>query len=181
VSGRRIAAAAALVAVAVVVAVLMSGMTPGPGSASSGAARSPVVGREAPVLTGRTLTGSAFTLRPRAGTTTVVNIWASWCGPCRNELPMLSRTAARWAGRGVRLVTVDTRDGVVAARTLLREVGARHLMTVNDPQGRLAVSWGATGVPETFVVDDRGVVRARWVGQLRRGWLDTELRRWARS
>ncbi|HEX5561632.1 MAG TPA: redoxin domain-containing protein [Nocardioidaceae bacterium] len=173
--GRRAAAVVALVATAAVVVVLMTAV----GGASSGSSRSPIIGHQAPALAGTTLSGASFRLRPSPGTTTVVNIWASWCGPCRNELPMLATAATRWARHGVRLVTVNTRDGPVAARTLLKEVGARHLLTVQDPQGRLAVTWGATGVPETFVVDQGGVVRARWVGQLRQGWLDSQLHRWS--
>lgn len=173
--GRRAGAVAALVATGAVVTVLMTAV----GGSSSGSSRSPILGRPAPALAGPTLTGSSYRLRPSPGTTTVVNIWASWCGPCRNELPLLSKAATRWSRHDVRLVTVNTRDGPVAARTLLKEVGARDLLTVRDPQGRVAVTWGATGVPETFIVDQRGVVRARWVGQLQRGWLDTELERWA--
>jgi cytochrome c biogenesis protein CcmG/thiol:disulfide interchange protein DsbE len=83
-----------------------------------------------------------------------------------------------WSGRGVRLVTIDTKDGPVAARTLLDEVKARQMLAVQDPDGRLAVSWGATGVPETVVLDQHGVVRARWLGQVSADWLDRQLRRW---
>jgi cytochrome c biogenesis protein CcmG/thiol:disulfide interchange protein DsbE len=169
-----VAGLAALVVVAVAVLVLGSAM----GDTGGDRVHSPLAGRHAPALAGTTLAGQKFQLRPRHGTVTVVNIWASWCGPCRDELPLLVHSVDRWSSRGVRLVTIDTRDGPVAARTLLHEVKVEHLLAIRDPDGRLAVSWGATGVPETVVLDDHGVVRARWLGQISAGWLDRQLRRW---
>jgi cytochrome c biogenesis protein CcmG, thiol:disulfide interchange protein DsbE len=59
----------------------------------------------------------------------------------------------------------------VAAEAMLREVGATGVRSVRDPDGRLAVAWGASGVPETFLVDRSGVVRARHVGPVTSRWL----------
>jgi len=170
---KTVAAIAGLLVVAVAVLVLGSAM------GDTGHARSPLQGHKAPALSGTTLAGRHYQLKLRPGKATVVNIWASWCGPCREELPLLVHTLDRWSGRGVRLVTIDTKDGPVAARTLLQEVKAKDLLAVQDPQGQLAVSWGATGVPETVVLDEQGVVRARWLGQVSTDWLDRQLRRWA--
>lgn len=144
---------------------------------ASGGTGDPLVGHRAPALSGNTVTGGAYRLRP--GAVTVVSIWASWCGPCRDEVPLVSRFAARWARRGVRVVTVDTRDGIVPARQFLASIGARHLLAVQDPQGRIAVSWGATGVPESFVVDRSGVVRAHLIGAVDDRWLTDEVARWS--
>lgn len=136
----------------------------------------PLVGRAAPVLAGTTLAGRSYTWRP--GAVTVVNIWASWCGPCRDEVPLIADFARRWSSRGVRVVTVDSRDGVDPAREFLRDVRARSLLAVHDPRGRIAVSWGATGIPETFVVDRRGVIRAHRIGEVDATWLTDEVARW---
>ena len=171
---RVMTAIAGLVVLAAAVLVLGSAM----GDTGSHRVRSPLEGKKAPALAGTTLAGHHYELTPRAGTVTVVNIWASWCGPCRDELPLLVHSVGDWSGRGVRLVTIDTKDGPVAARTLLDEVKARQMLAVQDPDGRLAVSWGATGVPETVVLDQHGVVRARWLGQVSADWLDRQLRRW---
>jgi cytochrome c biogenesis protein CcmG/thiol:disulfide interchange protein DsbE len=168
-------AVAGLVVLAAAVLVLGSAM----GDAGSRRVSSPMEGHHAPRLAGTTLSGRHYELQPRRGTVTVVNIWASWCGPCRDELPLLVRSVGDWSSRGVRLVTIDTKDGPVAARSLLQEVKAKDLLAVQDPDGRLAVTWGATGVPETVVLDDHGVVRARWLGQVSAGWLNRQLRRWA--
>ena len=144
-----------------------------------GAADRALLGARAPQLQGTTLSGSRYVLRPADGHLTLVNIWAAWCAPCRDEIPLLARAAADYRPRGVRVVTVDTRDGPVAARALLSDTNAENLVAVEDPHGRIAVSWGATGVPETVVVDGHGVVRARWIGAVSRPWLDSQVKRWS--
>jgi len=181
-TARRVAIAALAVAVALLLAALgvavargSDGTAPG----STGPAGGALDGKPAPALAGTTLAGDHFRLRP--GKVTVVNIWASWCGPCREELPTLMQVQRRWQDRGVRLVTINTKDGPVAARSFLHRLNVSHLLAVSDPEGRLAVAWGATGVPETVVVDRHGTVRARWLGAVQRNWLDEELQRWTGS
>ncbi len=146
-------------------------------SSGSQAAGDPVVGREAPALSGTTLDGDRLAEQRWRGRTTVVNVWASWCGPCREELPVLAAFAAQ-AGPGVAVVSIDTRDGPAAARSLLEEVEAQGLVAVQDRDGRMAVDWGATGVPETFVVGPDGVIRARVRGGVTRSWLEREVAAW---
>jgi cytochrome c biogenesis protein CcmG/thiol:disulfide interchange protein DsbE len=167
-----------VVTAVVVTGLVIAGLAVAVGSRLAAADHS-LVGSAAPGLRGTTLTGAHYRLRPGSGQVTVVNIWAAWCPPCRGELPMLARLAPRLLRRGVRVVTIDTRDGPVAARSLLSQVHARDLVAVSDPSGRLAVSWGATGVPETVVVDGHGIVRGRWVGALSSSWLEDEVRRWS--
>jgi len=156
---------------------LLAGLTLSPGT-HRGTAHRALVGAPAPALRGTTLDGSRYVLRP-AGHLTLVTIWAAWCASCRNEIPLLARAAAAYHPRGVRVVTVDTRDSQVAAAALLSDAGAQGLVAVVDSQGRLAVNWGATVVPETVVVDGRGIVRARRVGVASRAWLDEQVRRWS--
>lgn len=183
VTGRRLGILAVAVAVSLLLAALGVAAARGSGSAgtpATGPTGGALDGKPAPALAGTTLTGDHFRLRP-AGKVTVVNIWASWCGPCREELPTLVRVQRRWQDRGVRLVTINTKDGPVAARSFLHRLNVRDLLAVSDPEGRLAVAWGATGVPETVVVDRHGIVRARWLGAVQGGWLDEELQRWTGS
>jgi cytochrome c biogenesis protein CcmG, thiol:disulfide interchange protein DsbE len=137
----------------------------------------PLVGQPAPSLAGETLQGEEFVLEPGRHQLTLVNVWASWCGPCRQELPLLAATA-REAPSRVAVVTVNTRDGPAAARSLLEQTGTEDLLTVKDVRGRIAVSWGATGVPETFVVDAEGVIRAHHSGAVTQEWVKTQIDTW---
>jgi cytochrome c biogenesis protein CcmG/thiol:disulfide interchange protein DsbE len=170
---RRVVLRAALAAAAV---AALTGIL-GTSLRSSGSVL-PGVGTPAPALAGTTLDGGHLDLVDLRGSVVVVNVWASWCGPCREELPMLVEAAERWRGDGLQVVGIVTRDRGSAAADLLREAGASQLRSVQDPDGRLALSWGALGVPETFVVDRAGVVRARLVGPLSSGWLEEHAVPW---
>jgi cytochrome c biogenesis protein CcmG/thiol:disulfide interchange protein DsbE len=147
------------------------------GGAAGEGEGSPLVGKAAPPLVGPLLAGGRYHLS--AGQVTVVNVWASWCAPCRDEVPLIARFADTVKGRGVRVVTVDTRDGIDPAREFLDATHATDLVAVHDPQGRIAVAWGATGVPETFVLDRTGIVRAHRTGEVDQNWLTGEVDRWA--
>ncbi|GAB2934767.1 DsbE family thiol:disulfide interchange protein [Micromonospora polyrhachis] len=141
----------------------------------AGADRVPVTrtpGTAAPALAGRTLDGDVFDLAKLRGRVVLVNVFASWCAPCRAELPLLVEAQRRWSEQGLQLVGLAVRDSDDATRSLLREAGAEDLLVLADPTGGMAVDWGTRGVPETFVVDQAGRV-AHWAqGQVTRGWLE---------
>lgn len=180
---RLLLLAVALVVVGGGALLLGSGLGSASPNLADESASSPLLGRPAPALAGKTLQGSRFSLARDDAAVTFVNIWASWCTPCREELPLIADTAAHWAetGTDARVVTIDTKDGPVPARDMLRRSGATNLPTLLDPHGDRAVAWGATGVPETFVLDAHGIVRARHVGPVTRRWLAQQAARWGRS
>lgn len=130
----------------------------------------------APPLAGPTLAGGRLDLADLRGSVVVVNVWAAWCAPCRQELPVLVHTMSALRSRGVRLVGIDVRDGERQARDLLARIGGDPAASLTDPEGRLAAAWQVRGVPETFVVDARGAIRARHVGAVTAGWLDAAVR-----
>lgn len=100
-----------------------------------------------------------------AGQVTLLNVWASWCLPCKAEHPLLVELARE---PGVRLVGINYKDKPADARAFLLGLGNPFAAIGADADGRAGIEWGISGVPETFVLDADGVVRFRWVGPLNR-------------
>ena len=98
-----------------------------------------------------------------AGHVTVLNVWASWCVPCRLEAPMLARIAQL---HGVALYGLVYKDKPERARQFLQEMGNPFSRLDLDAHGRAAIDWGVYDVPETFVVDGKGIVRLRFAGPI---------------
>lgn len=98
-----------------------------------------------------------------AGHVTVINVWASWCAPCRQEHPLLVRLSNL---ERVRLVGIAYKDAPENSRSFLAELGNPFAAIGMDENGRAAIDWGVYGVPETFVVDGAGRITYRHVGPL---------------
>lgn len=128
--------------------------------------------RPAPALRGPTLEDGSFDLADYRDQVVVVNFWASWCVACREEHPELVSAARGLERYGVQFVGVDTQDTVGAANAFMAEMGDEGTYpSVLDPDGRKAVEWGLFGVPETFVIDPSGRIRAKAVGAVTEEWL----------
>ena len=97
-----------------------------------------------------------------SGEVTLVNIWASWCGPCRVEHPLLMQLDRS----GIRLAGINYKDEEENARRFLGTLGNPYRAVGVDDDGRSSIDWGVYGVPETFVVDGNGVIRFKHVGPL---------------
>ncbi|MGA0533148.1 DsbE family thiol:disulfide interchange protein [Hansschlegelia sp. KR7-227] len=97
-----------------------------------------------------------------AGEVTVVNVFASWCAPCRIEHPLLMTLK----DKGVRLFGINYKDDPENARRFLGGLGNPFAKVGVDPSGRAAIDWGVYGVPETFVVDGQGRIAFKFVGPL---------------
>lgn len=94
----------------------------------------------------------------------VVNLWASWCYPCRKEMPLLQAQAE--AGDRVRIIGVDTNDQAAHARRFARTTVHATYEQLSDPSGKLAVALHAPGLPYTFAIDSSGAVVWRKAGKL---------------
>ena len=92
----------------------------------------------------------------------LVNIWASWCGPCRAEHPFLEALAQE----GVTIHGINYKDEPGAARAFLAELGDPYTLIGSDENGRAGIEWGVYGVPETFVIDGRGHVIYKHIGPI---------------
>jgi cytochrome c biogenesis protein CcmG/thiol:disulfide interchange protein DsbE len=106
------------------------------------------------------------------GEVTVVNVFASWCIPCRDEHPLLEALKAE---TGVRMYGINQKDAAENARAFLAELGNPYDAIGADGNGRVSIDWGVYGVPETFVVDSRGVIAFKHIGPLSAQALETEV------
>ncbi len=119
---------------------------------------------KAPVLEGDDLEGTEVSSADFAGKTLVVNVWGSWCPPCRKEAPVLDEVARQYADRGVQFLGLNVRDQVAAARAFEQRVGTSYPSLV-DGDGRqqlgFADSLPSQAIPTTWVIDAKGRVAAR--------------------
>lgn len=97
------------------------------------------------------------------GGISVVNVWASWCGPCRLEHPYLMELAKV---PGIRMIGLNYKDDPAKAQAFLDQLGDPFLAIGADRTGRVAFEWGVYGVPETFLIDATGRIVMKHVGPL---------------
>jgi cytochrome c biogenesis protein CcmG/thiol:disulfide interchange protein DsbE len=122
-------------------------------------------GKAAPDFTLTRLdTGETVTLAQLRGQPVVLNFWASWCGPCKLEHPTLARAARRHASQA-RFYGVVFEDTPEAAREFARPLDPSFPQLI-DPQSRMAVDYGVTGVPETYFIDAEGIIRDKFIGPI---------------
>lgn len=110
------------------------------------------------------------------GKVVVLNFWASWCTPCRAEAPVLERAHKRLASSGAGTVLgVNYKDVTDDARDFERRFGLTY-PSVRDAEGKLALEYGTTALPETFVIDRRGRIVANSRGTVDQAFIDRALR-----
>ena len=166
-------AGAVLVAL-VVVGVVLATRTP----QQATAVQSPLLGRTAPALSGTDLSsGAPVSLEALRGHYVLVNFFASWCGPCQQEAPDLSRFHYQQAhiSDGADMVSVVFHDTTSTARAFLRSNGDLW-PAVSDPGGVIAEHYGVTAPPTTFVIDPSGRVAAVLVGPATQANLNASLK-----
>ena len=121
------------------------------------------IGKPAPQFAMQLLDGGEFRLSDHEGRPLVINFWASWCPPCRQESPAFERQWRRYRDTGIQFVGVDIQDDVSDAEAYVREFGLTFPNGI-DPDGRITIDYGVIGLPVTFFVGSSGIVEGRWVG-----------------
>ncbi|MEY2471500.1 MAG: cytochrome c biosis protein CcmG, thiol:disulfide interchange protein DsbE [Actinomycetota bacterium] len=121
-------------------------------------ADSPLLGHRAPAVAGAVISGPAQTLDYLRGKYVVVNFFATWCVPCRQEHPELVRFAAHHASLDdAAVMQVVYGDRASTVRSFLHKNGGDWTV-VDDPKGSIALDWGVRGLPESYLVDPKGFV-----------------------
>ena len=170
----RLPAATAVAAVF----VLLTGCTPADGTDGSAAAgdsaRAPArgaqVGALAPELDSRRLDGERVTLSGHRGSPVLLNVWATWCHPCRDEIPVLEALHRQHGPHGLQVVGVSIDDAGRSAdiRRFASEFGVTYAIW-HDPDQRVMPSFSVIGVPTTFLIDRNGRLVWRKTGEVKAG------------
>jgi cytochrome c biogenesis protein CcmG, thiol:disulfide interchange protein DsbE len=146
----------------VLAALFYRGLSGNPSEVPSVLINKPVPDFALPPVAALNLPGLA-TADLKKGEVTFVNVWASWCVPCREEHPMLMELAKR---EDLRIVGINYKDDPENARRFLMTLGVPFAAVGSDLNGRASVDWGVYGVPESYLVDGEGVIRLKWIGPL---------------
>lgn len=125
------------------------------------------VGSDAPGFAAATLDAPAKmkSMSDYRGEVVVLNIWATWCGPCRVEMPSMEKLYKELGPKGLKLVavSVDNAGEEQKIRDFTKEYGLTFEI-LHDPSGAIQGIYRTTGVPETMVIDRNGVIRKKWIG-----------------
>jgi len=135
---------------------------------------SPLIGKPAPTFELPRLDDPAQRVSRDSmlGKVWVLNVWASWCGPCREEHPHVVAFAR---SKLAPLVGLNYKDARTDALAWLKELGNPYDVSLSDLDGRVGIDFGVYGVPETFVIDKRGVIRFKQIGPLTSEVLNSQI------
>ncbi|CAG0979982.1 Thiol:disulfide interchange protein DsbE [Anaerolineae bacterium] len=126
---------------------------------------SPLIDKPAPAfrLPQLNANGKTFSPEEMRGQVWMLNVWASWCGACREEHPLLMEMSRRGE---VPLVGLDYKDTDADGAAVLAQAGNPYQVVATDADGRVGIDYGVYGVPETYVIDKAGIIRYKQIGPL---------------
>ncbi len=152
-----------------------TGVVARPGGASDGPV-GPRAGNLAPDFLLTTLDGGQLRLSDLAGRPVFLNFWASWCGPCRLEMPEIVAESQRRSDSDFAIIGVNVQENANLARGFVEEFGI-DFATVLDMRGQVAVAYRVTGLPSSVFIDRNGVIRGVFFGPLSPDELQKQLAR----
>ena len=118
----------------------------------------PEIGHLAPDFNLPSVNGSHLRLHDYLGKVVLVNFWASWCGPCRREMPALARSYRALSGKGLAVLGIDKQEPASDVRPFIHDMGTTYPVAL-DNDGTVAQRYRISPLPVTFVIDRKGVVR----------------------
>jgi peroxiredoxin len=130
------------------------------------------LGKPAPDFMLQDINGKSWRLSDFRGKVVLVNFWASWCGPCRQELPAMQALHMAMSNEPFQMLSVSYNDDPRVANQLAQQVGVTFPVLA-DPQKQAATAYALTGVPETYIVDPQGILREKYLGA--RHWNSNEV------
>ena len=134
------------------------------------------IGKPAPEFKLSLFEGGMVDLADYRGKPIVINFWASWCGPCRIEAPILEGLWRSYREQDVQFIGVDIQDAEADGLKYLSEFGITYPNGL-DADGRITVDYGVIGIPVTFFINRKGVVERRWVGAVS----ETRMTQWVQE
>jgi peroxiredoxin len=131
--------------------------------AKPGAARFPEPGKSMPDFAYPSLNRDTLRLSEQLGRVVLVNVWATWCPPCREEMPSMQRLYDLYADSGFTVLAISIDADTVPVRPFVEELGLTFPILL-DPKGSIVALYGTAGVPESYVVDKSGKLVLRRIG-----------------
>lgn len=132
-----------------------------------------VQNKPAPDITVKALSGSDLKLSDLKGKVVLLNFWATWCPPCREEIPSMMKLNSKLEGKPFQMLAVSVDEGGKADVEAFFKSSGFKLPAYTDQDKKAASAYGVTGVPETFIIDTKGIVVKKVIGPLK--WDDPEV------
>ena len=148
---------------------------PGPTASVIVVGRNPLVGQPAPAFSLQTVDGQTVSLADLRGRPVIVNFWASWCLPCRDEFPLLAAAYDKYAPQGLQIVGVIHDDGPQTATDFAKQFLATWPLVLDPGDATYEAYDGGVGVPISYYIDRDGIVRAVSYGPPPSGFLDQQI------
>jgi len=131
----------------------------------AGCGESPVasVGKPAPDFDTVDMQGEIWSLSKQRGQVVFVNFWATWCAPCREEMPSMQKLYERLPKDKFKMVALYNNDKSATVKSFVAKLGIT-IPILNDESNIIGPRYGLTGLPETFIIDKQGVIREKFIG-----------------